>query len=138
MATTAKALRVPERLQREIEQEMAQRGSTWSAAVVELLEEAIRMRRVPGIAFMSGATGRRAIVAGTGLDVWEVISSWKQTEHSFEALREGYPWLSEVQLRAALSYFQLYPEEIEARLAREESWTPERVWREMPFTRPSM
>jgi hypothetical protein len=39
-------------------------------------------------------------------------------------------------LRAALSYFALYPEVVEERLALEESWTAEGVRREVPFTRP--
>ena len=35
-----------------------------------------------------------------------------------------------------MSYYKLYPDEIEARLELEESWTPERVKREMPFAVP--
>jgi hypothetical protein len=37
---------------------------------------------------------------------------------------------------AALAYYQLYPEEIETRLVREQQWTPERVRRELPFAVP--
>jgi hypothetical protein len=40
------------------------------------------------------------------------------------------------QLRAALAYYALYPDEIEARLAREDQWTPEGVRRELPFAGP--
>ena len=45
-------------------------------------------------------------------------------------LRRELPWLAEPQLRAAVAYYQLYPQEIDARLAREEDWTPERLRRE--------
>ena len=45
----------------------------------------------------------------------------------------SYHWLTEPQLRAALAYYQLYPDAIDARLEREESWTPERVARDLPF-----
>lgn len=103
---------------------------------MELLDEAARMRRIPGIAFSDGPSGRRAIVAGSGLDVWEVIAAWKVHGSDFDLLRQNYPWLTEAQLRTALSYYESYPDEIESRLEREEQWTPERVWREQPFSRP--
>lgn len=133
MTTKARGLRVSEELEREITREAEVRGKSWSATTTELLQEAVRMRRAPGILFTSGPGGRRAVVAGTGLDVWEVIATWRQTGEDFAALQESYPWLTEAQLRAALGYHRLYPEEIEQRLRREEEWTPERVRRELPF-----
>ena len=75
-------------------------------------------------------------MAGTGLDVWEIIATWKESVESFQTLRQNYPWLSEIQLRAALGYYQIYPSEIDTRLEREERWTPESVRRELPFSRP--
>jgi len=38
------------------------------------------MRRIPGISFVDSITGPRPAVAGTGLDVWEVIATWKVVE----------------------------------------------------------
>jgi hypothetical protein len=43
-----------------------------------MLVEAARMQRVPGIVFADGPTGRRARVAGTGLDGFEVIRTYRQ------------------------------------------------------------
>ncbi len=131
MSATAKAIRVSPELEREIEREAKQSGKSWSETTSELLEEALRMRRVPGVAFAEGPSGRRAVVAGSGLDVWEVISTWKHGGEDFEDLRRNYPWLTEGQLRAALAYYDLYPEEIDARLSIEARWTPERVRREL-------
>jgi uncharacterized protein (DUF433 family) len=102
----------------------------------ELFEEATRMRRAPGILFADGPSGRRAVVEGTGLDVWEVISTWRGCKEEDAELQRCYPWLTEPQLRAALSYYRLYPREIDDRLEREAQWTPERVWRELPSARP--
>ncbi|HEX4963131.1 MAG TPA: DUF433 domain-containing protein [Thermoanaerobaculia bacterium] len=136
MATKAKGIRISDELDHAITRESETRGKSWSAITNELLEEAIRMRRVPGIAFMDGATGRRAIISGTGLDIWEIIATWREGGRSYEELRQNYPWLTEPQLRAALAYYELYPSEIDARLEREAQWTPERVWREFPFSRP--
>ena len=112
------------------------RGKSWSATTQELLDEAIRMRRAPGIVFADGPAGRRAAIAGSGLDVWEVIAAWRAMGEDLGRLRAGYPRLTEAQLRAAVSYYRLYPEEIDARLKRERSWTPERVRRELPFATP--
>lgn len=103
---------------------------------IETVSEAEKMRRVPGIYFMDGATGRRACVAGTGIDVWEIISAYAAADRDWDTLREGFDWLSEVQLRAALAYYDSFPEEIDQRLEREAYWTEERVWQHYPFMRP--
>ena len=136
MATRAKGIRISGELDQEIARESETRGKSWSAVTTELLEEGIRMRRVPGIGFSDGASGRRAIISGTGLDVWEIIATWRESGSSLERLAQSYPWLTETQLRAALAYYEIYPREIDARLEREEQWTAERVRKEFPFLRP--
>lgn len=136
MTTKARGVRVPEELDREIAREAEARGKSWSATTTELLEEAVRMRRAPGVVFLTGPTGRRAVLAGTGLEVWEVVATWRGVGESFDVLRESYPWLAEPQLRAALGYYRLFPVEIDERLRRENAWTPERVRRELPFAAP--
>ncbi len=132
----AKGIRISDELDDAIARESKTRGKSWSAVTAELLEEAIRMRRAPGILFTDGPTGRRAVVAGTGLDVWEVIATWRAIEPDEGLLRQSYPWLNEPQLRGALAYYELYPEEIDSRLEIEDRWTPEAVHRELPFARP--
>ena len=47
---------MPEDVRSEIEREQQMRGTTFSAAAVSLLREAIRMRRVPGIHFVEGGS----------------------------------------------------------------------------------
>ncbi|MCP3960381.1 MAG: hypothetical protein GY719_21260 [bacterium] len=131
--TKTRGIRVSQDLDREIATEAEAHGTSWSAMSQQLLAEAIRMRRAPGVVFVDGATGRRAVVAGTGLDVWEVIATWKECDGDYEKLRQSYSWLTEPQLRAAIGYYQLYPKEIETRLEREQSWTEDRVRRELPF-----
>jgi uncharacterized protein (DUF433 family) len=137
MTARARGIRLPVELEQEIAREAEARGKSWSAATQELLSEAVRMRRAPGIVFADGPSGRRAVVAGSGLDVWEVVRAWKEAGQEFGVLRQEFPWLAEPQLRAALAYYQLYPEEIEARLVREGAWTPERLRREHPALAPA-
>lgn len=135
MATIQHSLRVPKQLDELIERERRRHGRRdLSEEVLELLDEALRMRRCPGIIFVTGPAGRRAVVAGTGVDVWEVIAGWKSLGEDWEQLRSSHAQLTETQLRAALSYYSLYPDEIDERLELEEEWTLERVRSEMPFT----
>jgi uncharacterized protein (DUF433 family) len=91
---------------------------------------------VPGIVLRDGPAGRRAVVSGTGLDVWEIIATWREVGESFERLQAAYHWLSEEQLWDALEYYKRNADEIEARLAREQELTPEAVWERFPYTRP--
>ena len=123
-----------EKLERAIAREAEAAGKSWSATTNELLEEALSMRRAPGIVFVDGAAGRRAVVAGSGLDVWEMIATWRAEGERDDLLAESYPWLTSIQIRAALSYYRLYPDDINRRLERERVWTPERVRQELPFS----
>lgn len=129
-----KSLRLPTSLERELEREFARRGvKEWSAGVVDLLSEAVRMRRVPGVVFVDSRTGRRPMVAGTGLDVWELIAAWHAVGRDEAGFRTATDWLTDAQRRAALNYYALYPDEIDQRLAAEEGWTAERAHDELPF-----
>jgi hypothetical protein len=56
--------------------------------MVELLGGAVRMRRAPGIVFVDGRTGRRPVIAGTGLEAWKGIASWKAAGQVESRLRE--------------------------------------------------
>lgn len=137
MTTKARGLRLTEELDSELEKERRFRGSpSFSQLATSLLTEAIRMRRVPGVIFVDGLDSRRAAVAGTGLEVWEIAATYKAVGEDTERLGRSYPTLSEGQLSSALAYYELYPDEIEARLEREEAWTPQGVWNQYPFTRP--
>jgi uncharacterized protein (DUF433 family) len=76
------------------------------------------------------------VVAGTGLDVWEVVRTWEDGEKGLDEARANYPWLSEAQIRAAIGYYELYPVEVDERLQREREWNAERVRQELPFATP--
>ncbi len=136
MPAIAHSIRVPEALENEIRREIARRGiREWSTGVLQLVDEAIRMSRAPGIVFVNAREGRRAALAFSGLEIWEIIRFWKLRGENWEVFRREFEELSEQQLRAAVNYYHLYPAEIDARLAKEEYWTPERVAAEFPFMR---
>jgi len=84
-----------------------------SRVIKEMLESALRMQRFPGIVFVEGPAGRRAHLAGTGLDVWEVVRLLKEYQTAAK-LRENCPRLSSIAIRIAQAYAESYPEEINA------------------------
>ncbi|TAK20831.1 MAG: hypothetical protein EPO26_17300 [Chloroflexota bacterium] len=75
-------------------------------------------------------------MAGTGLEVWDVIRSYRDLNEEWEQLRAAFASLSETQLRAAIAYSRAYPEYIDRCRRRDERHTAERLWRENPSTRP--
>ena len=94
------------------------------SALLEILaEESIRTRRFPGIGFRGPEHGRRALVIGTALDVWELVELY-EGKGAERVLSEHN--VSERQLDLALSYYETYPREIDEALeenAREpEEW----------------
>lgn len=132
MNTIQKSLRIPHDVVKAMEELAEIAGQDFSTLAVELLGEGTRMRRCPGVIFADGPSGRRARIAGTGLDVWEVIATYQSLDRDPARLRQAYPWLSEAQLRAALGYYSAYPEEIDRRIALNERWTPERLRAQHP------
>lgn len=115
------SLRLPPELLSEIRALARRAHRPTSHIAATLLEEGLRQRRCPGIVFTDGPAGRRATVAGTGIDVWEVIRVHKACGEDVEELARALPQLSRRQLEAALYYYRCYPSEIEERLALEET-----------------
>ena len=133
MASVQKSMRIPEEMAREIQGMARQSGKDFSTMTKELLEEAIKMHRCQGVVFTEGVTSRRARIAGTGLEVWEVVASYKSVDEDFERLHVIYHWLAEPQLRAALGYYRTYPGEIDQLIAQNENWTKDSLGETYPF-----
>jgi uncharacterized protein (DUF433 family) len=128
-----KSPRVAKQTAEEVDR--TERENDLSAASSELAGELLKMRRCPGVVFADGPTGRRARIAGTGLDVWEVIATYQRLGQNPKRLGAAYPQLDEVKLSAALRYYECYPKEIDDRVSKNESRTPHGLWARYPFTR---
>ena len=132
MRAVQKSLRIPQDTAKEIERLAGESGRDFSSVAKDLLAEAVKMRRFPGIIFAEGVTGRRARIAGTGLEVREIIATYISVNLEFKRLQKAYHWLTEQQLRAAIGYYSLYPAEIDQQNKRNESWTKETILIEYP------
>ncbi len=133
MATVQKSIRLPEEAVKEIEALALGTGRDFSGIARDLLIEAVKMRRCPGVTFADGPTGRRARIAGTGIDIWEFIAIFKGLGENYDKLKKTYHWLSDQQIRSALSYYALYPDEIDETITRNEDITQELVIKRFPF-----
>jgi len=136
MAERPVTIRIPEQTRLALSELALRSRRDFSSIINEMLEEGLRMRRIPGITFASEGLRREAKVGGTGVGAWEIIAAYKRLGEDWERLREAYEWLNELQLRAALAYWRAYPQEIDARLGENENWTPETLYATYPFMKP--
>ncbi len=106
------SIRLTDELARAIrdEAERTQRPIAW--IVRGMLDESWRTRRFPGIMFVEGRFGRRAQVAGTGLDVWRIVELLEQYGN-VAAMCERFPLISEGQIELAQAYARSFPGEID-------------------------
>lgn len=133
MATKEKPFTM--RLRRDFEELLeieARRSRRSKAQVLEALaDEALRMRRFPGIGFMGAEHDRRAYLLGTGLEVWEIMELVRDYgEDGRELMFDAHP-ITERQLEVVLAYYREYSEEIDWRI-EENSRSPEEWHRLYP------
>lgn len=133
MPTVQKSLRIRREILRAMQEIAQENQADFSTVANDLLDEATRMRRCPGIVFAHGPTGVRARVAGTGVDVWEIVATHKSLRNRLERLRKAYPQMTESQLSAALNYYRCFRTEIDRRIRANASWTPSKLQSRFPI-----
>ncbi len=120
-STTPVSLRLPPATRQAVQSLARQRGESMNAVLLRLIDEGVRMARCPGILFTDGPSGRRATIAGTGIDVWELVRTLRSCQGDEIAMRALYPQLSHAQVAAALRYAKTYPANIAERIALAEA-----------------
>ncbi len=125
------SIRLEPSLRKAVDLQAKTSGKPVSRVIRELLDMALRVQRFPGITFVQGPAGRRAHLAGTGLDVWEVIELLREYG-SEKALRKHFPRLSSLMIRLARAYADAYPKEIGELIALN-ARAPGQVKQQMPW-----
>ena len=74
---------------------------------------------VPGIVY--DPVTRRARVAGTGLEVWEIINGYRSVGYDWERLEWSFDRLSRSQLQAAVTFANRNPQFIAAEIAENDA-----------------
>lgn len=123
VATKPFSVRLSPEVERWIEQEARRTKRSKGSILDSLADEAIRMRRFPGIGFRGDGHERRAWILGTGWDVWEVIDFMGRMGRD-EMLRTSV--LTERQLDLAEDYYRIFPDEIDPHVA--ENRQPMEYW----------
>jgi uncharacterized protein (DUF433 family) len=131
-------MRLRQSLRKDLEAMAVRNRRSVADVAQELLDEALRMRRCPGIYFADEASGRTAKIGGTGLGVWEVVRDFSRGQDT-GAIRKAFPQLSQAQVTAALMYYARYRDDVQARIDANAALTPEAIERQYPglvrFTR---
>lgn len=117
------SFRLPEDLLERVDAEAAASGTSTTALVTSLLDEGLKSRRFPGVVFRGGPSGRRAALA-SGPDVWEIVRAIRRTpgkgEQRLKKVAEE-TGLGSDQVRLAVNFYSVYPDEIDARIAADET-----------------
>jgi len=135
MGSVVKSIRIDKKTLSEVESLLHTKKETFSSLTSELIAEAVKMRKCPGIVLVDGPAGRRARIEGTGIDVWELISAYEEFNNDLSALKEAFHWLTDRQIMAANGYAKAYPDEIERFIKMNRGWSKEKAHAELPFVR---
>jgi len=111
--STPFSLRLSDETDRLVTAEAKRTRRSKGSVVESLAEEALKARLIPGIAFRGDDYNRRAWVTGTSLDVWQIIEAYEDFDRDAERVVTETD-LTKRELRAAVSYYQRFPEEIDA------------------------
>ena len=124
------SVRVARRTFDELERRAHERGIARNALTERYIAEGVKMDEHPGIAFREGALGRRAILAGTRLDVWQVIETVRGSGNSVQEAA-AYLGIPPARVTAAVNYYAAYRDEVDEITERERavSERAEATWR---------
>ena len=125
-----RAFRLPPPLLEDLERHAREAGLTLTALVERYLDEGRRHDDHPLIVFRDAPAGRRAALAGTRLDVWQVMETVKNSDNSV-ADAAAYLSIPETHARACVRYYASYQDELDewAERMRAISEREEDAWR---------
>jgi len=87
-------------------------GMAKSALAKRYVEEGLRMDAHPGIVFRDGPAGRRAGLAGSGLEVWEIVETVRQNKGSIKDAADFHN-LAVSKVQSVVGYYAEFKQEID-------------------------
>ena len=104
---------------RLLDHRVGESGESRNAMVDRLLNESLRIEKHPFIRFITGASGKReAHIVGTRWKVRQIIVTLKGEKGQLDSVVKGFD-LTELQVRAAVSYYADFNDETDADIERE-------------------
>jgi uncharacterized protein (DUF433 family) len=124
------SMRVAAPVFEDLERRAQETAGSRNALAERYIAEGVKMDDHPGIYFRDGNLGRRAALAGTRLDVWQVIETLRNHDNSVDDTAE-YLNLPAGKVRAAVSFYAAYPDEVDDVAERESGYAAraEAAWR---------
>lgn len=118
-SSVQRSFRLSASTSRLLDHRVGESGESRNAMVDRLLNESLRIEKHPFVRFITGASGRReAHIVGTRWKVRQIIVSLKGEKGQIAAVVNGFD-LTELQVRAAVSYYADFTDEIDADTARD-------------------
>jgi uncharacterized protein (DUF433 family) len=111
------SMRIQRPLRERLERRAAQSNESKSSLAERYIDEGLRQDAHPEIVSREGPFGRRAMLAGTRLEVWQVIDTLRNSGNSIDDTAT-YLSLPAPRVRAALSYYAAFQDEIDEYAAR--------------------
>jgi hypothetical protein len=111
-SSTPFSVRLSKDLDRAVADEARRTKRSKGAVLESLVDEGMRVRRFPGVAFRGDDWDRRAWLVGSALDVWEVIQAIQDFGGPAPVVKES--GLTPAQVAVATSYYRAHPDEIDA------------------------
>ena len=123
MSARSTSFRISEEARARLAAQAAREGVSATVLLERLILEGIDALEDPGIVFRGPPHDRRAALAA-GADVWEVIARLRELEGSEEQRIAALAAESDLhprEIRLALDYAAAHPEDVQARIQRNEA-----------------
>ena len=118
-SSVQRSFRLSASTSRLLDHRVGESGESRNAMVDRLLNESLRIEKHPFVRFITGASGRReAHIVGTRWKVRQIIVSLKGEKGQITAVVNGFD-LTEPQVRAAVSYYADFTDEVDADIERD-------------------
>ena len=104
---------------RLLDHRVGESGESRNAMVDRLLNESLRIEKHPFVRFITGASGKReAHILGSRWKVRQIIVTLQGEKGQLDSVIKGFD-LTEQQVRAAVSYYADFTDEIDADIERD-------------------
>ncbi len=131
MPSTVVSLRVSAEQAKRLKRKARQLGRSPSETGAILLDESLRRDEFAFIDFRDSAVGRQAYIQGSRLAVWQVVSLLRGYGGDVRRVCAHLEW-STTKVKAAVSYANAFPDEIETSIQDAESCGFDRISRMLP------
>ena len=117
--TRQRSFRLTDKTLHLLDERATEQGESSNALAQRLLDESLRLERHPLLRFRQGGSGiRRPALAGSRLDVWQVIETLRSHEGDVDGTA-GYFGITPAQVRACVAYYADFQTEIDSYAAAE-------------------